>query len=700
MIAELKSKLVAGRIAAALTLATLLSACGGGGGSSGAAGTPLLGTTPSGTSSAVASLSVAPAPVTLPNDGSATATITVTALDASNVTLKGVPISFSADSGTISPVGTVTDDKGELKATLGIGDNKTKRTITITAAAGGVSKTATVSVVESTTATPTASDASVALSKASVLNTGSDSVEATLTAVDASRNAVANLPVKFRSDDGSAVIAVSNGTTDVNGQAKATVRIGADRNNRTINVIAEVGTLSRQVSFRVTGSKLVGQPSPAQLTTGTRGTVEYTLSDSGNNPIVGSSLAISGPGGLSATGTTDASGKYIYSYIASGAGPTLISAVAPGDVRAENTVQIDAAVSDVPTSTVIASATFNASPLVVNVNQVGSSVNRSELRLLFRSDKNEPVPNVRVRLGLGANSSGTDGYISTGNDAVIIADANGVAVSSFVSGRRSSPTEQVKIFACFSKTNSVPQVASCPAENLKLVALTVVEAPVSISIGFNNAITINKDTYSQDFVVLVVDAAGNPKPDAQLSAVLDLPTYLKGFWSRVGSTWVKSEMAQCINEDNSPGIGYRNNTMETEDVNGNGVLDPGEDVNFNGRLDREDINGNGQLDPRKSDISLTFVGSDRTDSTGKAVLRIEYPQNFGSWVEYSIRVSASGVVSPPAWTGRLAAEGDTVGTLKGLARILGVPNDVVKAEAEPSFSKSPYGLTNRCDSPN
>lgn len=511
-----------------------------------------------------------------------------------------------------------------------------------------------------------------------MLNTGSDSIEATLTAVDASRNAVANLPVKFRSDDASAVIAVSNGTTDANGQAKATVRIGADRNNRTINVIAEVGTLSRQVSFRVTGSKLVGQANPAQLTTGARGAVEYTLSDSGNNPIVGASLAISGPGSLSATGVTDSSGKYVYSYTASGAGPTLISAVAPGDVRAENTVQIDAAVSDVPTSTVIASATFNASPLVVNVNQAGSSTNRSELRLLFRSDKNEPVPNVRVRLGLGANSSGTDGSIGTGNDAVIIADANGLAVSSFVAGRRSSPTEQVKVFACFAKTEVVPQIASCPAANLRSVSLTVVEEPVSVSIGSNNLVILNTNTYAQDFVILVVDAAGNPKADAQLSAVLDLPTYLKGFYSRVGSTWVKSETAQCINEDNSVGVGYRNNTMEAG----------------------EDTNGNGQLDPRKSDVSLTFVGSSKTDSRGMAVLRIEYPQSAGAWVEYSIRVSATGVVSPPAWTGRLASEGDTVGTLKGLPRLLIVPNDVLKLDAEPPFARSPYGLVGSCASPN
>jgi prepilin-type N-terminal cleavage/methylation domain-containing protein len=39
-----------------------------------------------------------------------------------------------------------------------------------------------------------------------------------------------------------------------------------------------------------------------------------------------------------------------------------------------------------------------------------------------------------------------------------------------------------------------------------------------------------------------------------------------------------------------------NGVLDTEDLNGNGVLDPGEDLNGNGVLDTEDLNGNGILD--------------------------------------------------------------------------------------------------------
>ncbi|MCX2861382.1 Ig-like domain-containing protein [Paucibacter sp. PLA-PC-4] len=670
------------RYAMALGLTALLGACGGGGGAS---GDPVVGggdgTTPP--VSRVADLALQLSPETVANDGSQQATLTVTSLDAARNATGGVPVSLQV----VDPLNTafltgapaVTDaTTGQLTAQVSLGSGKGNRSISLKAVSGTIEKSVTLNVVDAVVVVPVANDMSIELSRTNVTNTGTDPVEVTVTAVDSARNAVPGLPVRFVADDIGAVIVVGNGTTDVNGQAKASVRIGANRTNRTIKITANIGALSREASFIVTGSRLTATLLPATLTTGSPGQVEYTLTDSGSNPMANVDITVSGPGTSSGAGKTNAQGKYIYSYVAAGTGPTLIASEAPGGVRLESTVQIDASVSDVPAGTMIASATFTASPVVVSVNQVGSTSNRSELRLLFRSDKNEPVPNVRVRLGFGANVSGTDGDISSGKDKVIVADANGVAVSSFIAGRRSSPTEQLKIYACFGKTDAVEQIAACPAERLRTVSLTVVEEAVSVSIGSNNLVIVNQNTYAHDFTVLVVDAAGNPRPDAQLAAVLDLPTYRKGFWNRVGSTWVKNELAACINEDNAVGVGYRNGTIETG----------------------EDVNGSGQLDPRKSDVSISFVGSTRTNAAGMATLRIEYAQSFGSWVEFSIRVSASGVVSPPAWTGRLAAEGDTVGTLKGTARLLIVPADILTQEGAPPFVLSPYGTTGNCASPN
>ena len=248
--------------------------------------------------------------------------------------------------------------------------------------------------------------------------------------------------------------------------------------------------------------------------------------------------------------------------------------------------------------------------------------------------------------------------------------------------QRASPTEQVRVYSCFGKDDSIPTIALCSAANLRTVSLTVVEQPVSISIGTDNLVGTGSNglTYIQQFTVLVVDAAGNPKADVQVSPVIDLPSYVKGFYTydAVAKIWVQNVTASCINEDNSVGTGYRNGTIEAG----------------------EDINSSGQLDPRKSDVSIGLVGSTKTDANGLALLRVEYPQSYGSWVEFSIRVSAPGVLSPPAWTGRLASEGSTLASLQGTARYTPVPISVLKSDATPPFVISPYGQVGSCTSPN
>ncbi|HEY0954326.1 MAG TPA: hypothetical protein VGE36_06195 [Roseateles sp.] len=633
----------------------------------------------------VADVSLVASKATLPNNGSEQITLTATTLDASRGAAGGAPLVFSVEdpsnSAFVTAAGGATTTgaaTGQLTATLSLGSNPANRTIKVNATSGTVTRSVSVDVVDSTAVTPVATDLSIALNKATVGNSGSETVDVVVTAVDRNRNAVAGIDVSF-SVDANAVLVVGNAKTAADGTAKAAVTIGADRSNRVVTVTARSASFLRQASFRVTGAKLQATLQPATLKVGEAGQVQYTLSDVNGNAMVGSAITVTGPGAAAgATGVTDGSGRYLYSYVAAGSGPTTISAQA-GGASLSSTVQIDAKLSDVPASTNIASATFTVAPSVVSVNAVGSKDNRADLRLLFLTDKNAPIANVRVRLGFGDNASGTDGDISSGKDAVVTSDANGVAVSSFIPGLRSSATEQVKIYACFGKDDNVPTIAACPDAQKRTVSLTVVEQPLSISIGTNNLVGTGANglTYTQQFTVLVVDAAGNPKADVQLAPVLDLPSYLKGFYTYDGvlREWRKSELAACWNEDGDPNGGFRNGTIE------------------NG----EDLNGNGQLDPRKSDVSIALVGSTKTDANGTAVLRIEYPMNYGSWVEFSIRVSASGVVSPPAWFGRVPAP---MGVLQGNYELTRVPVDAIKSEAEPPFVRSPYGRSSSCANPN
>lgn len=641
------------------------------------------------TGSKVSDISLVSDKTTLPNNGTQTVTLTATTLDSTRASAGGVPLQFSVDdpakSAFVTPAGTLTDAaSGQLKATISMGANQTNRTIKVTATSGTVSRQVSFDVVDSAAVVPTAADMTIALDRATVGNGGSEQVAVTVTAVDASRNAVKDIDVTF-SVDSNAVLVVGNGKTTTDGTAKATVTIGADRSNRVVTVTAKSGIFVRQASFRVTGAKLQATLQPATLKVGDPGQVQYTLTDVNSNPMVGASISVTGPGAsASATGTTDGRGQYLYSYVATGSGPTQINAQA-GGATISSTIQVDAKLSDVPASTTIASATFTASPSVVSVNAVGTKDNRSDLRLLFLSDNNVPVPNVRVRIGLGENAAGTDGDIGSGKDAIVTSDANGVAVSSFIPGQRASSTDQVKVYACYAKDDTVETIANCPAARKLFVTLTVVEQPLSISIGTNNEILEGADklTYIKQFTVLVVDSAGNPKSDVQLTPLLDLPSYDKGFWtySKGDQRWLQTVTATCINEDSALN-GYRNGTIETT----NGVS--------------EDVNGNGQLDPRKSDVAISMVGTTKTNSSGTAVLRIEYPKNYGSWVEFSIRVAASGVVSPPAYFGRVASPGYSLNSLIGNREVTRYPLSVIQSEAEPPFRLSPYGTVASCASPN
>lgn len=659
MIAELKSKLVAGRIAAALALATLLSACGGGGGASGAAGTPLLGTTPSGTSSAVASLSVAPAPVTLPNDGTATATITVTALDASNVTLKGVPISFSADSGTISPVGTVTDDKGELKATLGIGDNKTKRTITITASAGGVSKTATVSVVDSTSTAPVATEITLGLDKLTINNTATDTVTATVTAKGEGGRIVVGAPVSLELVEGASYVP-SGTATDANGVVTAVIRLDPDkRANRAVTVKAISGALSKTTTFQVTGSRITVVGFTGSVATGGAGSVTYRVADVNNSPMVGVAVSVSAPGLAASTGNTDPNGQYTYNFTApSTAGTVNITATAAG-VSNEQSIVVGSA-SIPPASIAVVSATPSATPTVLRVNTANTN-NLSQIKMLFLGANNVPVPNVRVRFDFDGNTS-PNGSLSSG-DALVYSDSRGIAVTNYRAGTAASPTDGVVVRACWANTDFA--VGTCT--NSKKVFLTVVEEGLAVTIGTNDVIQEGSTglTYIKRYVVQVANASGGPVGSQQVTPQVDLLSYYKGDYRWNGTTWIAGRGGfQTGNVFRQLSI----LSCANEDSNRNGALESG-----------EDLNGNGTLEPRKSDVTVSMEGgTDKTNASGQVVLLIEYPKSHAGWVGVDISASAD-VRSPPArWVGILPVES---GALK-------------RETPPPAFVNSPYKLGN------
>jgi hypothetical protein len=237
----------------------------------------------------------------------------------------------------------------------------------------------------------------------------------------------------------------------------------------------------------------------------------------------------------------------------------------------------------------------------------------------------------------------------------VYSDTNGVATSSYIPATRSSPTDGVTIRACWDYADF--PVGTCP--NNAKTTLTVTADPVSVTIGTNNLVQVGTSglTYVKRYVVQVVDSSGLAKPDVQVAASIDLLQYLKGFWTLPVDKWVQTNI---------------NAVCDNEDINRNNVLE----VYSNGGV--EDANGNGKLDPRKADVAVSFDGGSKTDANGQVVVKIEYPQNMGSWVIFDLLATAGGVTS---------TEGRThyVGVLPVLSTHVNDKNN------DPPFRFSPYG---------
>lgn len=653
---------------------------------------------------------------TISNSGTGTVKATVTALDARRNVLPGATVELSVDAGaTVAPSGPVTDETGVVTGAIGIGGNPVNRPIVVTARSGSLTRTAVLQVSDAPTTTgPVASDLTLALSGSTLNNGGTNTITATVIAVDGNRNVLPGIPVTIKVD-ASAVAQVSSAVTDVNGTLTAEIGIGSNRSNRVISVTATSGALTRSASFVVIGAKLnaalVNRVKPGA----TGNVIEYTLVDTNASPMASQAITITrSAGGAPATGATDANGKYRYSYDATGVvdGTTLtFTATAAGATR-DDLVEVKLDQTPPNVTKDIKSASITPSPSVIPVNQVGSTDNQVELRALFVDDKNEPIPNVRVRFDLAdtpsGNTDGTVDWVGNSGGQPSYSDVAGVARGTFIPKTRSSPTNGVTVRACYDKVDF--PAGTCP--NAVTNTLTVANEALAVNIRTNELIKQGEAelTYIKEFVVMVVDSAGQAKADVQITPSVDLPAFHKGFYvfNDVARQWVQ---VRTLAADEgyewvagSPGYWKKLAAVPTDLFSGMPKTTcPNDDVNRNGvreatvhtamppalTLRGEDLNWNNELDPRKSDVAVKMVGSSRTDGNGLAIVQIEYGKNLASWVDFVITVTATGVSGTEArakFNGLLWGQGN-----------LPYPGDAVTDPTKaPAFVVSPYGRSTTC----
>ena len=181
----------------------MLAACGGGDKVCyGGPGSDICDTDSASTASA---LSIQLSTTNIDNSGSETVTATATATTSGGQTVAGAPVSFTVDAGAVfTPSGTETDSTGVVTAAIGIGADKSNRTVTVVATSGTLSAT-TVFTVKGAKLTGTASPAVVQPSAAGTVG---------FLLQDASGNAMPGQPISVTGG----VLPPADDVTDENGK--------------------------------------------------------------------------------------------------------------------------------------------------------------------------------------------------------------------------------------------------------------------------------------------------------------------------------------------------------------------------------------------------------------------------------------------------------------------------------------------------
>lgn len=190
------------------------------------------------------------AATSLPNDGSSTITATVTAVDANRNVVAEIPVTVSVDADATAAVsGAATDDLGVVTAAVGIGADRSNRTVTVTATSGGLVRTANFQVVGANlTGTPL---------PAVIAPGAAGKVDFTLKA--SNEAAMSGQSIVVSGTDGSSV----TGTTDANG--KYSYGYTAPASAGSLNISATAGGVTQTVGVLVQASGSTSIP-PATVT--------------------------------------------------------------------------------------------------------------------------------------------------------------------------------------------------------------------------------------------------------------------------------------------------------------------------------------------------------------------------------------------------------------------------------------------------
>jgi hypothetical protein len=329
------------------------------------------------------------------------------------------------------------------------------------------------------------------------------------------------------------------------------------------------------------------------------------------------------------TAVTDSSGNATVSVQSTTAGAGTIT-VTGTDVTAQRTVEFIAT----------SAASIDVQPGIFTL----APNEQTTLTATVRDGAGNLVKNKLVSFNLEDN---TGGVLSV---ASATTNSQGRAQSVYTAGSTASATDGVIV------TASVTQGGNLIDDD---VALTVARKEVFISVGTGNTIEEpNQAQYKVQFAIQITDSSGNGVSGVPVVVSIVSDNYYKGRRSWTGTSW--------------RGFNPLFGPCADEDLNDNGVLDPGEDFNTSTRLEA----GN---------IALVTPSNVETDDGGTALVDVVYPQEHAYWVDVTLEASASVQGTEVKRASHFTLPGST--------------EDFSSETTAPPGETSPFGVQ-ACNSPN
>ncbi|WP_334018407.1 Ig-like domain-containing protein [Alteromonas sp. S015] len=505
-----------------------------------------------------------------------------------SVLMEGVDVSFSAATGDgvelqLTQPETAAD--GTARAILTSRNDKSNRTITITAGAGSLSQTVDITIA--------GTEVTINGSSSVILN---DTVNYTIRVQDSDGTSILNQNVVLSAVNGTLNTTAVN--TGANGQA--TVSYTASNSGEdTITAAALNAETSFTVQVQQDEFNFINLPTE-EVPLGQNQTITVQWRQN-NTPVVGQNVTFSASRGEmvgDATVATDAEGRASIDISADNAGISSITATArdgSGNVLVSALTQIEF-VATTP-YTLIADASLDI---------LGPDGQTSTISAVVRDVDGNLVKNSVVNFSVSDVSTG---FVSPSQATT---DSKGIATTVFTSGSVST-LESVVITAFVADDSAIDDQ----------VTLTVGARAFDISLGTGNELEEPTSTsYLKRFGVFVSDAAGQPVSGVSLTAsvaptkYVDNGEYRTGFWR--------------FDDEESQWVAIINQNCLTEDVNDNGMLD---EIPTD-----EDTNDDDMLTPGLVG-TITFAnGNAETDENGYAELEYRYPSSYAVWYDAAITV--------------------------------------------------------------